>query len=249
MLINSTGMKIIELDRTISTNTYAAKLDPQPEMPFIVRANFQEKGRGQGDHSWESEANKNLLFSIVFEPKQIPVDKNFFVSKFIAICLLEFIRKYEPHAIIKWPNDILVNEKKIAGILIENTILSSSINRSIAGIGVNINEEIGLKNSKAISLKDLTANDFDISELLKEFIDVFISKSSLLSESGLKKINGEYLDNLFHLKQNSCFKSGDSSFEAMITDVQDDGQIVLKLESGELKRYSFGEIEYLFAEG
>ena len=61
-------MKIIELERTISTNTFAAKLDTQPELPFIVRANFQEKGRGQGDHNWESEPNMNLLFSIVFIP-------------------------------------------------------------------------------------------------------------------------------------------------------------------------------------
>jgi len=242
-------MKIIELERTNSSNTFAAKLDPQPEMPFIVRTNFQEKGRGQGDHSWESEPNKNLLFSIVFEPKQVPISKNFFVSKFIAVCLREFISRYESDAIIKWPNDILVRDKKIAGILIENTILGESIKRSIAGIGVNINEGIESKNLNAISLKDLTANDFDISELLKEFIEIFREKSSLLCEAGFQKINEQYFNYLYKWKQKSFFRSQESGFEAEILDVLDDGQMVLKLESGELKNFSFGEIEYLFAKG
>jgi len=239
-------MTIIELDICHSTNSYAAKLTPQPEMPYVITTGFQEKGRGQGEHCWESEPNKNLLFSIVFEPKNIPIEKNFFLSKFISICLLELAQKYEPSAIIKWPNDILVKDKKMAGILIENSIYGSVMKRCIAGIGLNINENMTGKNLKAVSLKDMTGNDYNVSEILSEFIQIFKTKSSLFNEDGFQEINKQYFRNLYRWDKPGLFKDHKTSFEASIHDVRDDGQIVLKIKSGELKMYSFGQIEYLF---
>ncbi|MCF8380508.1 MAG: biotin--[acetyl-CoA-carboxylase] ligase [Bacteroidales bacterium] len=240
-------MTIIELESTHSTNTYAAKLAPQPDMPYIIRADFQDLGRGQGDHSWESEPKKNLLFSIVFEPKHIPVDKNFFVSKFIAFCLMETIRKYNAPAMIKWPNDILVKGRKIAGILIENTIYGNSIKRCISGIGLNINQDIANKEFNAISLKEITGKEQNISVVLNDFIDVFNKNYYLLNKEGFQFINKVYFNNLFKFNQSALFMSRGSQFEAKIIDVRDDGHLVLQKSSGKLESFSFGEIEYLFS--
>lgn len=241
-------MTIIELDRTDSTNNYAAKLKPQPELPFIVRADFQDKGRGQGEHQWESERGKNLLFSIVFEPKFITAEKNFFVSKFIALCLLDLIKNYETSAVIKWPNDILIEGKKIAGILIENTISGNRIKRCIAGVGLNINQGFSYKKLNAISLSELSRKDFDISGLFHEFIEIFMTKEYLLEENHLQQINQDYFRNLYKFNQSGLFKNQQGQFEARICDVQDDGKIVLESKAGKFEKYSFGELEYLFSE-
>lgn len=241
-------MIIIELDRTDSTNNYAAKLKPQPELPFIVRANFQNKGRGQGNNKWESEKDKNLLFSIVFEPKHIPAGKNFFVSKFIALRLLDLIRIYEVSAVIKWPNDILVQGKKLAGILIENTISGNQIKRCIAGVGLNINQGFSFENLNAVSMNELTGKHFDISALFYEFIEIFKTKEFQLKEEYLQQINQDYFRNLYKFNQTGLFKNQQGQFAARICDVQDDGQIVLENQKGELEKFSFGEIEFLLAE-
>ena len=241
-------MTIIELDEIDSTNNYAAKLKPQPELPFIVRTNFQNRGRGQGDHQWESEKDKNLLFSIVFEPKHIPVEKIFFVSKFISLCLVDLIDKYGASAVIKWPNDILVEGKKIAGILIENTITGKQVKRCIAGVGLNINQDFSINNLNAVSLKELTDKEFDISTLFHEFIEIFKSKEFLLEENYLQQINQEYFKKLYKFNQVGLFKNQQGQFKAIINNVQDDGQIVLENQSCELEKFSFGEIEYLLPE-
>ena len=110
-------MNIIHLTSIDSTNNFAANHKDRPEFPYIVQTDYQLMGRGQGSNSWLSDKDKNLLFSIIFDSKTIPVEKSFFVSKFIAVCLFELVNKYTDDVLIKWPNDILIGTKKIAGIL------------------------------------------------------------------------------------------------------------------------------------
>ena len=238
-------MKIIQLKTVDSTNTFAANLKNQQKLPYIVQSDYQNQGRGQGQNSWISEEGKNLLFSIIFDSKFVPVDKNFFISKFIAVCLHELLQKYNKDAVIKWPNDILIGTKMIAGILIENTIFGNQFSKSIAGIGLNVNQIFVDESLTATSLRELSGNKYDISGLLGEFVEIFEKNTAFLKEENFDTLNRKYFDSLFKYREIHSFLKNGVQFNAKILDVQDDGLIVLEHESGNLERFSFGEIDFL----
>ncbi len=238
-------MKIIELKTCDSTNNFAGNLQRKQKLPYIVRTDYQIRGRGQAKNSWISDKGKNLLFSIVFDSKSVPIEKNFFISKFIAICLLELIKKYTCAAVIKWPNDILVGTKKIAGILIENTITGNRFDKSIAGIGLNVNQLFQDNELNATSLFEVSGKEFDISSLLEEFIEIFEKKIEVLIEEKFDRINREYFAFLYKYREYHSFRQAEHKFMAKIIDIQDDGLMVLENESCNLKKFSFGEIEFL----
>ena len=107
----------------------------------IVYTNYQSAGQGQSGNKWESEDGKNLLISIVLFPSFIKPADQFHISMTISLGICDFLKRYIPGCSIKWPNDIYVNNDKIAGILIENFILGNKIENTIAGIGLNINQD------------------------------------------------------------------------------------------------------------
>ena len=114
-------------------------------LPFkeglVVTANFQTSGNGQRGKSWESSIGDNLLISIVIEPN-ILTKNQFLLSKCVALALYDLLTLYTDDVSIKWPNDILINDKKIAGILIQNKVKSDKISHSVIGIGLNINQMV-----------------------------------------------------------------------------------------------------------
>ena len=135
--------KIIKKEILDSTNNYLKniiKSSGKREL-LCVTAEEQTAGKGQAENSWHSEKGKNLLFSMVLYPEFLEVSKQFFLSKIISIALVNVLNKIQKGFKIKWPNDIYYKDKKIAGILIENLLSADKINRSIVGIGININQE------------------------------------------------------------------------------------------------------------
>lgn len=111
--------------------------------PQLILADFQSNGRGQFGRNWESLASDNLCFSFQFFPENIFMDMGHKISQAVAISLIEVLNDiiYPERAYIKWPNDIIVKDKKIAGILIESTVTNSKIDRIIVGIGLNVNQK------------------------------------------------------------------------------------------------------------
>ncbi len=124
-----------------STNTRAVYLLKNQELAdgTIVYTHFQSAGRGQMENRWESEDGKNLLFSIITFPVMIIPNDQFLISMTISLGICDFLKRYTGFYSIKWPNDIYVGNDKIAGILIENSIMGEQIEHSIVGIGININ--------------------------------------------------------------------------------------------------------------
>src|SRR5665648_1178797 len=135
------GSKLYFFENLPSTNTYAAKLLKKNKLPegTVVYTNYQSAGRGQTGNIWESEDGKNLLVSIVLFPSFIIPACQFLISITLSLGICDFLKRYIPACAIKWPNDIYVNNDKIAGILIENSVMEGVIESSIAGIGLNIN--------------------------------------------------------------------------------------------------------------
>jgi len=140
------GLKyhIVKLDTLTSTNSYASMFNQKNkiEKPHVFWTDFQTHGKGQKGESWHSESGKNLLFSILLD-LELPVDSRFDISKAAALGIARYLDSLSVGEVsIKWPNDILVEDQKIAGILIENSIVGQQIKKAIIGIGLNVNQEV-----------------------------------------------------------------------------------------------------------
>lgn len=160
-----------------STNNYIKSLPAQNGL--VVYSAYQTAGRGQANSVWESEVNKNLLCSILFEFNSLPVEQQAYINMAVSIALRQVVFKLaQTKCYIKWPNDIYINNKKIAGILIENAIQGENIKQTVVGIGLNVNQT-HFFNKNAISLNRVTNNIFEIEEIL----DVLLEELSLAYES------------------------------------------------------------------
>jgi len=137
------GSDIIHYDSLSSTNSTAWLMVREKELPegTVISANFQTAGKGQHGNRWESERGKNLLFSIILYPSSVSPDEQFLISMSISLGICDFLKHFLSDIKIKWPNDIYVNGGKIAGILIENSIIGQTIEYTVAGIGININRK------------------------------------------------------------------------------------------------------------
>jgi BirA family biotin operon repressor/biotin-[acetyl-CoA-carboxylase] ligase len=137
------GNKIIYLSVVDSTNNYVASLlnEGKIESGTVVLAERQEKGRGQRGNSWQTEAGKNLTASLFLRHNNLTIRHQFKLSMIVSIAICKYLRQLDIQAEIKWPNDILVNQKKISGILIENQLQKENVTSSIIGIGLNVNQQ------------------------------------------------------------------------------------------------------------
>ena len=158
-------IKIIKVNATRSTNDKVKMLIKSKKITSgdIVSAKYQYGGRGQLTKRWYSSYGKNLLCSLYFVFPKISPELVYSINYAVCLSVLKTIRKFVPdQTIIKWPNDILSGDKKISGILIENTLRSNKIHSSIIGTGININQILFKNSLNAISLKKLSNNEFSV---------------------------------------------------------------------------------------
>ena len=144
------GSHKIILSDVDSTNNFAAKLinEGLGGHGSVIMAENQSNGRGQQGSIWQSEPKLNLLFSIILCSEQLSKLKPIQINWYVSLCLVDFLKETNISAFIKWPNDIMIGEKKVAGTLIENKFHGSRLKQSIVGVGLNVNQ-VSFKFSKA----------------------------------------------------------------------------------------------------
>ena len=247
MYANKIGNQIIKLNSVDSTNNYAAKLLKQTKVPFgtVIMARYQTNGKGQRNGVWDAEGESNLLMSVILDTQFLPIQKVFFLSKVVALALNSSVRQFGIQASIKWPNDLVVNKKKIAGILIENQWIGQRLSSSIIGIGLNINQVFFPKSYNATSLKLLTSRFFIIEDILKVVCHNLNQYYNQLIDLKFKKIDLEYHDFLINYNQSANFKLNNEIFTAKVVGVNEDGELLLQLNSGHVKCYKLKEITQL----
>ena len=153
---------LIHISETNSTNNYLQSLCSKQKVEELT---------GQRGNSWESDSGKNLLFSIVIFPEFLEARRQFLISQIISLAIKEELDTYTTDISIKWPNDIYWKEKKICGMLIENDLMGRNISQSIAGIGININQETFHSFApNPVSLRQITGKEFDLFEILKNIV-------------------------------------------------------------------------------
>ena len=169
------GIQKIRLLSVDSTNNFAAKLinDGLAEHGSVILADNQTNGRGQRGSEWQSQKGKNILTSFIFKFQELDPQFLFRINAFVSIALIDFLENHGIEAQIKWPNDILVNSKKICGILVENKLAGNALAYSIAGFGLNVNQSDfgGLDEATSMSLE--VKQEFDLEKIWLSIIGYF----------------------------------------------------------------------------
>lgn len=243
-------MNIIKLNATNSTNDYLKDLMRKQflENFTVVIANNQEKGRGQRDAKWISEEGKNLTFSVLIRDLIVSPVELFSLNVAVAISVFETLNLLTRKKIaVKWPNDIMADNKKIAGILIENSIQQSGEIYSVIGIGLNVNQ-INFNEIKSVtSLKMLDKTDFNLDKVLNLLLENLLQNISLVRSKKSDLLWNNYLKNLFKKEIPTTFEDeNQQKFMGIIKGVSSAGQLQVLLEDDSIKNYGVKEIKMLY---
>ena len=238
------GHKIVYLDSVDSTNNYVANLVKSSKIDHgtAIMADVQTAGKGQRGAIWQAEAGENILLSVFLKPDKLSVSQQVLLTFFAANSIREVLRKIGISATIKWPNDIYVGNKKIAGILIENSISNNHIVHLILGIGLNVNQ-LNFEGVNATSIQLETNEYFQRNELL--FMLFYqLNKNWVLISQQSPKLKAEYLENMFRIHQLSGFKIGEIEIEGTIIGVDENGLLIVEVK-GEKKTFNLKEISFI----
>jgi BirA family biotin operon repressor/biotin-[acetyl-CoA-carboxylase] ligase len=250
-MLFSRKYEIIRLSEIGSTNLHASALlsGNMIKTPTIILTDYQYQGKGQGGNTWESEAGKNVLISLIQFPKNIKAFEQFYISKITAIAIKETIKEHSMQAVIKWPNDVLVGNEKIAGILIENTLEAYRIRDSIIGIGINVNQvEFHPYPMKATSMKNISSGETSLQLVIEKFIERFDFWYEIMEYRDFNQIDKEYLAHLYGFQKLMTFRKEGNIFEGMIIDVEKDGKLVLLMNENKKQRFGYKELEFMMFE-
>jgi BirA family biotin operon repressor/biotin-[acetyl-CoA-carboxylase] ligase len=243
------GKNIISFSSVESTNTLAIELinKERPEEGTVILSEFQKSGRGQRDTSWESEHGENLLMSFIFYP-DIEVTDHFLFNQCITLSVHDMIEKELSKSVaIKWPNDILVDDKKIAGILIENSISGNRFQYAVAGIGINVNQIRFKKYTpEATSLYLETQTFFNIHDVLYNLSRYLSKWYTFLNEKKFDLIRSSYLKFLFRKDALFPYEIKGKEISATIKGVSEDGRLLMQEKDGQTFKLNTKEVKYVF---
>ena len=243
---------IIWYDSIDSTNKQAKRLLSGLPAMSVIAAREQTAGRGQRGNTWKSEAGSNLTFSIVmrFGPEfrqELPANCQFVISEAVALGIKDYLGEENVRARIKWPNDIYAGDRKICGILIENTVSGERITSCIAGAGLNLNQkDFPAELPNPVSLTMLTGKEYDVgNELLKAVARI----CSRLEEAfrSPHTLREAYLGSMYRKNEMHSYTdcADGSVFKGIIRGISDTARLMVETEGGKIKEFSFKEIGYL----
>jgi BirA family transcriptional regulator, biotin operon repressor / biotin---[acetyl-CoA-carboxylase] ligase len=243
-------MRIIKLNAIDSTNTYLKQIcdDKMLEDYTTVITKHQTQGRGQMGTVWNSERSKNLMCSVFKDASHILVDQQFYISIVTSLAIVKALQGFNiPKLNVKWPNDILSENKKVCGILIENVIKNNRLECSIIGIGLNVNQTEFKQLPNASSLKLLTGTVYNIDELLQLILSNLKYYFKFLEQGKQELLKNKYEKKLFRKDKPSSFKDQKGNiFAGFIKGINTVGNLQILLEDDILKEYDLKEVQLLY---
>jgi len=239
-----TGQNQVFVPQCHSTNSVLAELVRNTELPegTVVITDHQTAGRGQRGNTWEAEPGMNLTFSVLLKPAFLLAKDQFYLTMIVSLALYEYLSSRLSEVKIKWPNDILTTDKKICGILIENTISGEKIQQSVIGIGLNVNQTT-FSLTSATSMRLAADIEFDLGEVLNALLEKLEGVYLKLRSGKNDVIKQDYLNHLYWRGQMRQFRSGEEFFKGVIIYVEENGRLTVlrdnKEVSFDLKEISF----------
>ena len=240
------------LIETNSTNAWlAAKArairgngEPLPDL-YAVYADFQTAGRGAGTNTWHSTRGLNILTSILFDTGLDAADQ-FVFNLWFATATRRFLAEHVPDVLIKWPNDMYVRDRKLAGDLTEHSVSGGRLDFTVAGIGINVNEESfpdPIPNPTSLFLE--SGQRYDIDTLMDEYLSVLRERRQLLSTIHAAELREEYLSYLYRRNEAHPYLIHGQQINSIIRDIDRFGRLVLELPDGSQETFGFKEVGYV----
>lgn len=240
------------LIETESTNAWLMSLAKEkrgagtalPDL-YAVYTDFQTAGRGAGSNKWHSSRGLNILTSIYFETGLAAADQ-FVFNLWFATSTRRFLAKYVPEVLIKWPNDMYIHDRKLAGDLTEHSVSGNRLDFTVAGIGIDVNEEVfpdWIPNPTSLFLE--TGHRYDIGTLMDEYLAVLRERRQLLNPEHSAELREEYLSYLYRLNELQSYNIKGQRITAIIRNIDHFGRLVLELPDGRREAYGFKEIGYV----
>lgn len=257
-------MRHIHLDQVDSTNSFLRRAllrEPDLEEYTVVTATSQTAGRGQVGHTWDATAGQNLTMTLLLRPEELLraggtlFDLNILTSLAVRRALLREL-PLDREVTVKWPNDLLVDGRKISGILIENSFAGSRLDCSIIGIGVNVLEELfgdGYPTPPtSIALEQRRLGDTPLSGLSwhDRLMGEILEAVEQLRHSGVEAMRREYQACLFRREEAACYVLPDGqTFYGLLERVEPDGRLVVRdILTGRSGSYAFREISMVLTD-
>jgi BirA family transcriptional regulator, biotin operon repressor / biotin---[acetyl-CoA-carboxylase] ligase len=245
------GKVVYHFERLPSTNVFAQELVSKSKPPegTAISASFQTAGRGQIGSQWESSAHENIIVSIILYPSFLQAGQQFELNRAVALAVRDTLQTYLPDPVmIKWPNDIYVNNKKICGILIQNTLQTNVIQSSIVGIGINVNQQaFSDQATKATSLILETNINHDLVPLQESLCQNIEFYYLQLKSNKFAALNETFLTHLYRFNAWHHYKhlEGNYVFKGKIIGVNKDGLLEMLLQDNEILHFDLKQIQFV----
>jgi BirA family biotin operon repressor/biotin-[acetyl-CoA-carboxylase] ligase len=249
MFHKKTYMKLIKLDAIDSTNDFLKGLSSKQDLQnyTVISAENQLNGKGQMGSKWDSESGKNLIMSVLVKDYLLDNDSFFNLNIVASLAVIRVLESYTiPELSIKWPNDIMSANKKIGGILIENSLKGDGTITSIVGLGLNINQIQYDNLPRASSLAIICNTFFDKEEILFKIVSRMEEMISIYKENETS-LWEEYSNNLFKIGIPTAFSDeNDINFMGIIMGVSSIGKLQIQLEDDSICEYNLKEVQMLY---
>lgn len=241
----------IRLDQTDSTNAFMQRKQSEFDIRnWVVSTDHQTAGKGMGSNGWESEIGKNLTFSLAVDMSFLPAARQFLLSEAVPLGIIEVLDNYSKGIVpsklsIKWPNDIIYENRKLAGILINSTIKAHMMDISIIGVGLNINQtQFQDWPTHPISMKMITGEDYDLQPLLVQIAEHILKKVEQL-KSDPDLIEQNYLKRLFRYRTWAEYEVNGKTLRLFMTGIDPFGRLQLVDEQQKTYLFDIKEIKFL----
>ena len=240
----------IKVSQTASTNTYLSRLAATLPGGTVIYTPCQTAGRGQKGNSWESEDGKNLTFSLLLKRPPLKARDQFYLSEAAALAVVEALTALAGDGFtVKWPNDVYWQDKKICGMLLENSLDGSDIATCIVGIGLNVNQERFVSDApNPVSLLNITGQEHDLESLLKRVcsrIEQLVN--TLDNATAREQLHRQYMAVLYRNdgQQHLWEDAAGHRFMASVAGIAPDGTLTLQHDDGTTRDYLFKEVKHI----
>lgn len=233
------------LDQTESTNAFLLEKAEPERVGLVVYAHEQTAGKGMGTNLWESASGLNLTFSMGVDLSFLKAADQFLLSMAVPLGMIDVLGV--DSLMVKWPNDLVVDGRKLAGILINSTIRGDMMGVSVIGIGLNVNQ-IQFQDwpTHPISLKMILGHEVELEPLLRRLVDAVDRRVQLLrSVEGVASIKKDYLDRLYRYRVWADYEVDGVKVRRFITGIDSFGRLETIDESGERFVYDIKEIKFV----
>lgn len=240
---------LIHLPETGSTNSYAIGIlsKDRPEEGYVIITDNQTQGKGTDTNTWESKKGKNLTFSLILYPS-FTADQQFILNKAISLGICEFLQTelHRKDVSIKWPNDIYIGDKKVCGILIQNSVIGNKLDYVVVGIGLNVNQTLFTSDApNPVSLKMVTGINYDLDELVQKLLHSIFEKYDMVKPETSGKIENNYHKALYRMMEWHHYMVKGMEIYARISGTNTSGQLLLESETEQVLICDLKEVKFI----